>query len=95
MPAASVANTRPRQLALSKRVPYASVELPPSGALTSLGAHETEKPHTRWGFSVSNGAPGEIRTPDPNVRSVVLYPAELRARCKPYSINIVRQTPLA
>ena len=26
------------------------------------------------------GAPGEIRTPDPQVRSLVLYPAELRAR---------------
>ena len=27
-----------------------------------------------------NGAPGEIRTPDPLVRSQMLYPAELRAR---------------
>jgi hypothetical protein len=27
-----------------------------------------------------NGAPGEIRTPDTQVRSLVLYPAELRAR---------------
>src|ERR1700728_2512189 len=27
------------------------------------------------------GAPGEIRTPDPLVRSQVLYPTELRARC--------------
>ena len=27
------------------------------------------------------GAPGEIRTPDPLVRSQVLYPAELRAHC--------------
>ena len=26
------------------------------------------------------GAPGEIRTPDTQVRSLVLYPAELRAR---------------
>gem|GEM_PF-5555684 len=26
-----------------------------------------------------NGAPGEIRTPDPRNRSPVLYPAELRA----------------
>ena len=26
-----------------------------------------------------DGAPGEIRTPDPLVRSQVLYPAELRA----------------
>ena len=28
------------------------------------------------------GAPGEIRTPDPQVRSLVLYPAELRARSR-------------
>ena len=27
-----------------------------------------------------NGAPEEIRTPDPLVRSQVLYPAELRAQ---------------
>ena len=28
----------------------------------------------------SNGAPEEIRTPDPQIRSLVLYPAELRVR---------------
>ena len=27
-----------------------------------------------------DGAPGEIRTPDPLVRSQMLYPAELRAQ---------------
>ena len=27
-----------------------------------------------------NGAPGTIRTSDPQIRSLVLYPAELRAR---------------
>jgi hypothetical protein len=32
------------------------------------------------GFIGENGAPGEIRTPDPLVRSQMLYPAELRAR---------------
>jgi hypothetical protein len=26
-----------------------------------------------------SGAPGAIRTPDPQIRSLVLYPAELRA----------------
>ena len=33
------------------------------------------------GFIVSNldGAPGRIRTSDPQIRSLVLYPAELRA----------------
>jgi hypothetical protein len=29
------------------------------------------------------GAPGEIRTPDPQIRSLVLYPAELRALYPP------------
>jgi hypothetical protein len=29
------------------------------------------------------GAPGEIRTPDPLIRSQVLYPAELRAPIRP------------
>ena len=29
---------------------------------------------------LSDGAPEEIRTPDPQIRSLVLYPAELRAR---------------
>jgi hypothetical protein len=32
---------------------------------------------------VANGAPEEIRTPDPQIRSLVLYPAELRARFSP------------
>ena len=31
-------------------------------------------------FTNLYGAPGEIRTPDPLVRSQVLYPAELRAQ---------------
>ena len=30
-----------------------------------------------------NGAPEEIRTPDPQIRSLVLYPAELRVRAVP------------
>ena len=31
----------------------------------------------RWG---DDGAPGTIRTSDPQIRSLMLYPAELRAR---------------
>jgi Group II intron, maturase-specific domain len=31
-------------------------------------------------FIGENGAPGEIRTPDPLLRRQMLYPAELRAR---------------
>jgi hypothetical protein len=30
------------------------------------------------------GAPEEIRTPDPQIRSLVLYPAELRAHLPTY-----------
>ncbi len=29
-------------------------------------------------YNLYNGAPEEIRTPDPQIRSLVLYPAELR-----------------
>ena len=31
-------------------------------------------------FEKKNGAPGKIRTPDPLIRSQVLYPAELPVR---------------
>jgi hypothetical protein len=38
-------------------------------------------PKTSFRLTVSeDGAPGEIRTPDPHIRSVMLYPAELQAR---------------
>ena len=30
-----------------------------------------------------NGGPGAIRTPDPQIRSLVLYPAELRVHRRP------------
>src|SRR6476469_344786 len=33
-------------------------------------------------MKVGNGAPGRIRTSGPQIRSLVLYPAELRARGK-------------
>ena len=33
-------------------------------------------------FIVVFGAPEEIRTPDPQIRSLVLYPAELRVPCR-------------
>ena len=35
------------------------------------------------------GAPGAIRTPDPLVRSQVLYPAELRAHKDNYTVTSV------
>ena len=36
-------------------------------------------------FNTLFGAPGAIRTPDPLVRSQVLYPAELRAHAQHYT----------
>ena len=38
-----------------------------------------------------NGAPEEIRTPDPQIRSLVLYPAELRAHFE--GANLFRSLP--
>ena len=38
-----------------------------------------------WGPVLIYGAPGRIRTSDRLVRSQVLYPTELRARCSVYS----------
>ena len=42
-------------------------------------AHPSKKNYPVFG-QVQNGAPGEIRTPDPLLRRQMLYPAELRAR---------------
>ena len=49
----------------------------PVGA--SDGAPEDGRPEVS-GTPRNHGAPGGIRTPDPQVRSLVLYPAELPAR---------------
>jgi hypothetical protein len=38
------------------------------------------------------GAPEEIRTPDPQIRSLVLYPAELRARRATLSMTEFRKS---
>ncbi len=40
-----------------------------------------------------NGAPEEIRTPDPQIRSLVLYPAELRVLASPVCYRL-RGDPL-
>ena len=45
-----------------------------------LASSTTYKKSRHKGRLFLYGAPGEIRTPDPLVRSQVLYPAELRAR---------------
>tara|TARA_Y100000389_G_scaffold170502_1_gene177547 strand:- start:168 stop:308 length:141 start_codon:yes stop_codon:yes gene_type:complete len=37
------------------------------------------------------GAPGKIRTPDPLIRSQVLYPAELPAHFKHYKPKIIKK----
>ena len=51
--------------------------------LMSQIRHRRQKGQSMIGLSAcSAGAPGAIRTPDPLVRSQVLYPAELRAHCQ-------------
>ena len=45
--------------------------------------------------SSTSGAPGEIRTPDHQVRSLVLYPAELRAHCNLCSVAERRSPSIA
>jgi hypothetical protein len=54
-----------------------------------------EKETIKWcnvGSVFGSGAPGETRTPDPLVRSQMLYPAELRARdiIIPVNLNFIR-----
>ena len=51
-------------------------------------------PRSPYVSAIRNGAPGEIRTPDPLVRSQVLYPAELRARNYLIKITIPRGSEL-
>jgi hypothetical protein len=47
----------------------------------SILVAEAKQPEVRRGKIVElSSAPGEIRTPDPQVRSLMLYPTELRAR---------------
>jgi hypothetical protein len=58
--------------------PCRFVELHRSNSLPT--AHIRQNPH-KGGFVVY-GPPGEIRTPDTQVRSLVLYPAELRAEAR-------------
>jgi hypothetical protein len=44
------------------------------------------------------GAPGKIRTPDPQIRSLVLYPAELpvhRLRSAPWALMSVKARTLS
>ena len=40
-----------------------------------------------------NGAPERIRTSDPQIRSLVLYPAELRVRNAPIMVRGAGLTP--
>src|SRR5690348_976326 len=42
---------------------------------------------------ITNGAPEEIRTPDPQIRSLVLYPAELRARIEAKGAEPIEDIP--
>jgi integrase len=57
----------------------ATVLLEASGSISVAAPKQVESKSAQV-IEIS-GAPGEIRTPDPLVRSQVLYPTELRARC--------------
>ena len=51
------------------------------------------RPHPiRLKSALNAGALGEIRTPDPQIRSLMLYPAELRARDRPGLADQGRKT---
>ena len=54
-----------------------------AGSAAFPRGRKTKKP-TR-GLAFSGGAPGRIRTSDPQVRSLVLYPTELRAQKRNYA----------
>ena len=77
-----------RAIVLIERVSTVSIEMiETAAAMQNLGArHAMGARQSVVGVrgsvlnGVRNGAPEEIRTPDPQIRSLVLYPAELRAR---------------
>ena len=50
-----------------------------------LRRQKSKKPTRRLAFL--GGAPGRIRTSDPQVRSLVLYPTELRAQKRNYAVS--------
>ena len=53
---------------------------PPAGVISHSCARVKENAGSEPAFSLTYGAPGEIRTPGLLVRSQALYPAELRAQ---------------
>src|SRR5690606_2575010 len=71
---------------LGKPAPVPSSALPPTISTTlrehSVGTRSALKNPERPDLKGKFGAPEEIRTPDPQIRSLVLYPAELRVRLR-------------
>ena len=63
----------------SRRRPAAIVPLDAAGG-DQVSAKSAVTPTARSSHGKENGAPGTIRTSDPQIRSLMLYPAELRAR---------------
>ena len=59
------------------------------GGSSAKGSRSSQSARARMGagqrprFGGDDGTPGGTRTPDPQVRSLMLYPAELPARAKP------------
>ena len=62
------------------------------GVVQGLSRHRRTGRCHRPLKAAANGAPGRIRTCDPEIRNLVLYPAELRARWASYSKTRVAET---
>ena len=70
------------QALLKSRNPKCAIEKPPSTAAKTTCAAASPRairPLDQCPVLFRNGAPERIRTSDPQIRSLVLYPAELRA----------------
>ena len=72
--------------AITQKVPISlmmstlSLPLAPDGATDYLVPNQSLKAISDTLTYRKNGAPGRIRTCDPQIRNLVLYPAELRAQ---------------
>ncbi len=64
------------------RAAIQAFEISPATAFANRPRERGRAVKRRNNVWILNGGPGAIRTPDPQIRSLVLYPAELRVRCE-------------